>query len=269
MSECPPPGVAAGAAGRGAQALTPEAVAAVLADFQTWLRDLASAPPAEPAPSPAVDLHTLLGGFVALRHEVNLQTRATRAQQEQNAETLRQLSEALEALRRAPQPAQDEATKPLLKTLVDLFDALALAEREVRRVQEAVLPALETMVAALAPAEAPRRPFWARWLGAAPPADSAERARQAREAGERGRAMLASLATGYTMSLQRLDRALRQHGLEPMAVVGAPFDPERMEVLEAVADSGRKAGEVLDEVRRGYLWNGRVFRYAQVRVAKS
>ncbi len=271
MSERPPPGVTEGAAGRGAQALTPEAVAAVLADFQTWLRDLASAPPsAEAAPSPAVDLHTLLGGFVALRHEVNLQTRATRAQQEQNAEALRLLGEALEALRRSPQPAQEEATRPLLKTLIDLYDALALAEREVRRVQEAVLPALEAMLAALSPpAEAPRRSIWARWFGAAPPAEDAERARQAREAGERVRAMLASLATGYTMSLQRLDRALRQHGLEPMAVVGAPFDPERMEVLEAVADSGRKAGEVLDEVRRGYLWNGRVFRYAQVRVARA
>jgi molecular chaperone GrpE len=250
--------------------LTPDAVAAVLADFQTWLSDLASAPPAaEPAPAPAIDLHTLLGGFVALRHEVNLQTRATRAQQEQNAETLRQLGEALGALRQSPQPSEGEAARPLLKTLVDLYDALALAEREVRRVQEAVLPALEALVAALvSAAEAPRRSFWARWFGAAP-ADGAERGRQAREAGERVRGMLASLATGYTMSLQRLDRALRQHGLEPMAVVGRPFDPERMEVLEAVADSGRGPGEVLDEVRRGYLQDGRVFRYAQVRVARA
>jgi molecular chaperone GrpE len=262
MPECPPPGVAEGAAGRGAQALTPDAVAAVLADFRTWLLDLAAAPPAaEPAPPPAVDLHALLGGFVALRHEVNLQTRATRAQQEQNAETLRQLGEALEALRQAPQPAQDEAIRPLLKTLVDLYDSLALAEREVRRVQEAVLAA--------PPAEAPRRSLWARWFGAGPAADEAERGRQAREARERVRGMLASLATGYTMSLQRLDRALRQHGLEPMAVVGRPFDPERMEVLEAVADSGRGPGEVLDEVRRGYLRNGRVFRFAQVRVARA
>ena len=246
--------------------MTPDAVAAVLADFEAWLRDLAPAPPAgEAAPAPAVDLHTLLGSFVALRHEVNLQTRATRAQQEQNAETLRQLTEALDALRRAPQPAPEEATRPLLKTLVDLYDALALAEREVRRVQEAALPALE----ALPPAPAPRRSLWARWFGRARAEREQERRRQAREAGERVRAMLASLATGYTMSLQRLDRALRQHGLEPMAVVGRPFDPERMEVLEAVADSGRGPGEVLDEVRRGYLWNGRVFRYAQVRVARA
>ena len=71
------------------------------------------------------------------------------------------------------------------------------------------------------------------------------------------------------MSLQRLERALQHHGLEAIPCVGRPFDPERMEVLEVVADTGRPANEVLDEVRRGYLWNGRVFRYAQVRVARS
>ena len=81
--------------------------------------------------------------------------------------------------------------------------------------------------------------------------------------------MTASLATGYTMSLQRVERALERHGLEAMAVVGTAFDPERMEVLEVVADSGRPSGEVVGEVRRGYVWQGRVFRYAQVRVAKS
>jgi molecular chaperone GrpE len=71
------------------------------------------------------------------------------------------------------------------------------------------------------------------------------------------------------MSLQRIDRALAQHGLEPLAAVGRPFDPEVMEVVEAVAGSGRPAGEVVGEVRRGYRRNGRVFRCAQVRVAAS
>lgn len=46
------------------------------------------------------------------------------------------------------------------------------------------------------------------------------------------------------------------------------FDPERMEVVEVVIDSGKPAGEVIEEVRRGYFWRGRVFRFAQVRVAK-
>ncbi len=81
--------------------------------------------------------------------------------------------------------------------------------------------------------------------------------------------MLTALVTGYTMSVQRVERALRQHGLEPILAVGERFDPERMEVVEASTGTGRTPGEVLEEVRRGYLWNGRVFRYAQVRVAKS
>ena len=71
------------------------------------------------------------------------------------------------------------------------------------------------------------------------------------------------------MSLQRVERALQQQGLEAIPAAGQPFDPERMEVVAVVADSGRPSGEVVEEVRRGYLWRGRVFRYAQVSVAKS
>jgi molecular chaperone GrpE len=41
-----------------------------------------------------------------------------------------------------------------------------------------------------------------------------------------------------------------------------------MEVVEAVPNTGRPLSEVIEEVRRGYLWNGSIFRYAQVRVAR-
>src|SRR4051812_47203759 len=104
MSERPSSDVAEGLDGRRAQALTPEAIEAVLADFRTWLQHAAeqaqdAARVAEP--SEPIDLHTLLAQFVALRHEVHLQTKTTRAQQEQNAETLRQLGAAFEALQKS------------------------------------------------------------------------------------------------------------------------------------------------------------------------
>jgi molecular chaperone GrpE len=256
-------------------------VAAVLADFRAWLTAL-SAPTEEASRKPppsgeTIDLHTLLGQFLAVRQEVNLQTRAVRAQQEQNAETLRQLAEALDALEESQarseqiqQQAHEEATRPLLKTLVELYDALALAGREMLRMRETVLPVLEQLTAATeAPAAAPRS-LWARWFHSPLPNPAQEQRQQAaRDSSERVRQLLASLVTGYTMSLQRIERALRQHGLEAIPTTGERFDPERMEVVEAVTDSGRPAGEVIDEVRRGYLSNGRVFRYAQVRVAKS
>lgn len=265
--------------------MTPDAISAVLADFRAWLTSL-NTPPPPPSPTKGegggggavtIDLHTLLGQFIAVRQEVNLQTRAVRAQQEQNAETLRQLTLALDTLRQSQarveetrQQASDEAVRPLLKTLIDLYDALALAGREMQRMSETVLPGLEQLTtAADSGADIPRS-LWTRLFGfsTSSPAQR-ERERLVRDSAERIRQQLASLVTGYTMSLQRIERALRQHGLEAIATAGERFDPERMEVVEAVAASGRLSGEVIDEVRRGYLWNGRVFRYAQVRVAKG
>jgi hypothetical protein len=74
-----------------------------------------------------LDLHTLLGQFVALRHEVNLQTKASRAQQEQSAGALASLERTLEALEEArTAPPTDESVRLLLKTLVELHDNLAL-----------------------------------------------------------------------------------------------------------------------------------------------
>jgi molecular chaperone GrpE len=218
-----------------------------------------------------------------------LQTRAARAQQEQGAEALRQLGEALSALqqgqlstRLGEEQARDEALRPWLKALVDVYDALSLAEREVSRAQEALLPLLEQP--GVEPPTAPDGDpvavpsFWARHLGgrviAEQQATIAALRRQlaeerAQRSAPRARQMLTSILTGYTMSRQRAERALQQCGLEPIPAVGQPFDPEQMEVLEVVTDSGRPSGEVVGEVRRGYLWRGRVFRFAQVRVAKS
>jgi molecular chaperone GrpE len=86
---------------------------------------------------------------------------------------------------------------------------------------------------------------------------------------ERVRGFVESVIAGYTMSLQRLDRLLDQHDLEALASVGMVYDPERMEVLDTVAGTGKPSGEVIEEMRRGYLWRGRVFRFALVRVAKG
>ena len=102
--------------------------------------------------------------FVALRQEVNLQTRASRAQLEQNAQALEELHDALALLQRPPAesaPDADDALRPLLKTLVDVYDALALARREVQRLQENV----SSSAGVEPPAVEVRLPFWARWLG--------------------------------------------------------------------------------------------------------
>jgi molecular chaperone GrpE len=288
MSDQPTPGIAEGTAEHRPQALTPETIEAILADFRAWLSEAAdkgSLPETGAAAAETIDLHTLLGQFTALRHEVNLQTKAVRAEQEQNAQALDMLRETLNQLQEHAEPINDgppidEIVRGQLKTLIEIYDALSLAAREVQRVRDAILPNLERLAPeAISGEPAERKPerssFLARLFGGSEAAlrtalnEERQRGEDARQAAVRIRTALASLVTGYTMSLQRLERALRQHDLEPIPCIGAPFDPERMEVLEVVPDSGRPSGEVLEEVRRGYLRHGRVFRHAQVRVAKS
>jgi len=262
--------------------LTPERIEAVLGEFRKWLHDAAARGMTAESPEPArepIDLHTLLAQFAALRHEVNLQTKAVRAQQEQNAQTLAALEQALPGGSEEYQ-VNEEATRDQINALIEIHDALSLAAREARRCRESVLPSLaelgEDIGSENREAAKPRAGILARLLGGAAQRDPGEREpalrqqlERARQAASQARGILESLITGYTMSVQRVERALQQHELEPISCVGAAFDPERMEALEIVSSSGRPSGEVIDEVRRGYQWRGRVFRFAQVRVAKN
>lgn len=271
-----------------------------MADFRRWFAAVAANGEAVADAPPSIDLAGLLGHYVALRQEVNLQTRSVRAQQEQNAELVANLREAVERLSQPPReaPPTDHHQRALLTTLVELYDALSLATREIGRMREGVLPLLEALAeddyaTEEVPSPTPPEPrgSWLRRMFApseavAPRAEQEffqrgrealaqegarfrERVQRARETSDRVRGGLAALITGYAMSLDRVERALRKHGLEPFPTLGEPFDPERMEVLEVVPASDRPAGEVVGEVRRGYLWNGRVFRFAQVRVARG
>lgn len=249
--------------------MTAEVIEAILANFRGWLCDLAAGIVPEPPelPEEPIDLHTLLGQFTALRHEVNLQTKSVRAQQEQSAETLKTLEDAVERLDEpeADEQPDDAALRPVLKALVDVYDALALGRQEVERLEQTTRAALNDLRCAVAPTPGPRT-FWSRWFDGSK--KDAERLQLSAARADALQPLLDSVLTGYRMSLQRLERVVQQQGLEPISCVGEPFDPERMEVVEAMADSGRPAGEVLGVGRPGYILNGKVFRYAQVRVAR-
>lgn len=224
--------------------MTPDRVEAVLADFRAFLEDLADDPAEMPAPgAEPVDLYTLVAQFTALRHEVNLQTKAARAATEQTAEAVKLLA--------SMQPAADadEAVTPLLKALIDIADALSLSLRQAEKARDAATEGLS---------DPPRRGWLMRLIG--PPGRPMSP--------DNLRPLLAGLADGYALSVRRVERALAAAGLEPIDCAGRPFDPELMEVVEAADAPGRASGTVVDEVRRGYRWKGRLFRYAQVRVAR-
>lgn len=243
-------------------ALSPDAIDRVLGEFRTWLTMLSSLPAPTEEP-PAVDLHTLVAQFTALRHEINLQTKATRSTLEQNGEVLSELRSTVEQLQEQP---TDDGLDPLLKTLVDVYDNLALALRQVEKQREAVEVPLKALTEGIG--SPPKAGFWSSLFGGSKDRDEPTGHQSAAEASALVRSSLDSVIAGYRMSLARVERILEQSDLETIAVVGETFDPELMEVVEVVGETGRPAGEVVEEVRRGYLRGEVVFRYAQVKVAR-
>jgi molecular chaperone GrpE len=237
--------------------VTPEQIEAILADFRACLLEAAVAPEAPPDAEP-VDLHTLVAQFTALRQEVNLQTRAVRLQQEQNSETLRQLEAAVR--QPAPSSSCEDQIPPLLNALIDVADTQQRAAAELGRVAQTINTINE---AEMERAERPRPLFFARLFGSRGPEPGI-----GGKALDRLRETIEAAVAGLEMGLQRIERAMTKVGLEPIAAAGRPFDPELMEAVEVAADSGQPTGKVVAELRRGYRYNGRVLRYAQVRVAK-
>lgn len=248
--------------------MTPEEIEAVLAEFRQWLAQAPESAAPGDLPREPVDLYTLVAQFTALRQEVNLQTRAVRAQQEQSAAALEQLEAAM---RQLETPPTDASVELLLKAMIETADVQILAARELQRVVEAVKVALDAESAAAA-AEKPKLSLLGRLFGIgrlyAYLAGLERRLAPGVPQAERIRGLVESAAAGLAMGLQRIERTMRQHGLEPIPALGHDFDPESMEALEAAAGSGRPPGEVVEEIRRGYRWNGKIFRYAQVKVAK-
>jgi len=80
-------------------------------------------------------------------------------------------------------------------------------------------------------------------------------------------------AAGYRKGVElihaKLHDLLRKNGVRPIEALGADFDPNvHQAVLEEVSPEHRE-GEVIGELRRGYMINDRLLRPAMVKVARS
>jgi molecular chaperone GrpE len=79
----------------------------------------------------------------------------------------------------------------------------------------------------------------------------------------------AALRSGVELIHRQLTEALRRRGAEAFESVGRDFDPAWHEALASEPADGRRDGEVVQEIRRGYRIGSRLLRPALVRVAKA
>lgn len=73
---------------------------------------------------------------------------------------------------------------------------------------------------------------------------------------------------GLGMIVRRLDRVLAQRGVVPADTVGHPFNPRVAAAVATVVRHGVADGNVIEEVRPGFLWNDELLRPAEVIVVK-
>jgi len=77
-----------------------------------------------------------------------------------------------------------------------------------------------------------------------------------------------SLAKGVYMIRTQLEDMLKRRGMERVIVsVGHQFDPGLHEAISTV-QSDKPPGIVIEEIEKGYTWNGKLLRPARVVVSK-
>jgi molecular chaperone GrpE len=78
-----------------------------------------------------------------------------------------------------------------------------------------------------------------------------------------------SLLEGAEMVKKKLWKVLSCEGLCPIEAIGKPFDPHMHESVEEIETCHYPVGIVVQEVRKGYVLNGKVLRPSLVKVACS
>ena len=76
-----------------------------------------------------------------------------------------------------------------------------------------------------------------------------------------------AIVEGLEMVHKQLAAALAKHGIEPISVVGQPFDPNLHEAVMQQPTAAHPEGTVVAELTRGYRIRDRVLRPAKVAVS--
>ena len=214
----------------------------LLRRFSAWL-DLALAsenpPPGIPQEllsgegEPAAnDLYSVQAAVTALAQEVKLQGRTFK----QLSETVAPLSAMAPELASLMEDARRQAHCQVLDALLDLRDRLAHGEEAARHAAEALR----------------HQPRWRLWV------------RPDRRPAE----IVAALRAGYELTAARLDEILESFDAREIECLGRAFDARSMHAIGTEETTSVDEGAVVEVCRRGYQWNGEVYRPAQVRVAR-
>ncbi len=74
---------------------------------------------------------------------------------------------------------------------------------------------------------------------------------------------------GVELIYAKLNDLLKKYGVRPFESLGADFDPNVHQAVIQEESPDHREGEVIGELRKGYMINDRLLRPAMVKVAKA
>jgi molecular chaperone GrpE len=208
----------------------------LLRRFQDFLDEPQTVPASSGSQGEAQDLYGVFVEVAGLRTEVRTESRLVKSSLDQFRDVFTTLRDAQAVLERELTAAREDAKArertALRGLLLDLLD-----------VRDGLRAALDT------PEPPPRLTWRERLSGRSPAVSTAWR-------------------EGLRITLRRFDQVLFNRRVTPIESVGRPLDPKRARVLATVEAQGRGSGEVVEDIRTGYLWGEDVLRPADVVVNK-
>lgn len=75
--------------------------------------------------------------------------------------------------------------------------------------------------------------------------------------------------TGVELIHRQMTELLRQRGVKPIPTAGADFDPRFHQAVVQEVSTEHREGEVMEELRKGYMLGERLLRASMVKVAKA
>ena len=77
------------------------------------------------------------------------------------------------------------------------------------------------------------------------------------------------LVTGIEATQRELEKVFKQHGVERVAAVGMPLDPNQHQAMIEVPSTDQEPGTIVQEMQSGWMIKDRLLRPAMVGVAKK
>ena len=207
----------------------------LLEDFQQYLEQ---EQPESPGQNEQPDLHTLLGELTGLKAEVKVESRQFKNTLDTLSSALatvqednKALSTELAAYTERQTQQHTEMMRSLLLEMVDIYDRLNTGVGVLHNY----------------------RPINAVF-------------KKSRRKDVR---FIERFEEGQLMTIKRLEKLLQAHQVRAIECVGKLLDPETMSAVETGEDTKLNNGIVLQELRKGFLYQNQVLRLAEVKVNKT